>query len=281
MLQAPNHPEEPLKIEPAEPEIPQPKPVDTAPTLRAGARLTKRRMELGLSINQIADRIRIRTDYLAALEAMNVKLLPGKAYANAYLRSYAKALDLPVDEIAAQFQRECALTREDADPQLRNPESKPDRERPWLAAVALVIVAVVFVGWRAYIDSQPEPAAKTAKAPVTAPATAGEDANVAREVASDPFQEPFGLAAQAVYVKALSDQWLEVRGPDGTIFRSGVVKAGANIRLDAGAGWTLHARDGAAFEVYVNGNLVGLLGAAGAPVLGRRVDAIAAAALQG
>lgn len=48
----------------------------------------------------------------------------------------------------------------------------------------------------------------------------------------------------------------------------------------AGAGWTLHAPDGAAVEVYVNGNLVGLLGAAGAPVLGRRVDAIAAAALQ-
>jgi hypothetical protein len=36
----------------------------------------------------------------------------------------------------------------------------------------------------------------------------------------------------------------------------------------------LHARDGGAFEVYVNGALAGTLGPVGMPVLGRAIDEI-------
>jgi hypothetical protein len=36
----------------------------------------------------------------------------------------------------------------------------------------------------------------------------------------------------------------------------------------------VHARDGGAFEVIVDGTPAGLLGEAGKPVLGRRIDAL-------
>jgi len=45
-------------------------------------------------------------------------------------------------------------------------------------------------------------------------------------------------------------------------------------RPDPSAGWTLHARDGGAFEMYVNGVSAGLMGTAGMPVLGRSIDEI-------
>jgi hypothetical protein len=45
-------------------------------------------------------------------------------------------------------------------------------------------------------------------------------------------------------------------------------------RPDPSPGWTLHARDGGAFEVFINGQSAGLLGVAGMPVLGRQIDEI-------
>ena len=70
------------------------------PRLRAGAKLAQARELKGLSLDEIAKEIRVRRDYLEALEAMNVKLLPGKAYAVAFLKSYAKALGLDPEAIA-------------------------------------------------------------------------------------------------------------------------------------------------------------------------------------
>ena len=53
-----------------------------------------------------------------------------------------------------------------------------------------------------------------------------------------------------------------------------MLRAGDVYRPDPSPGWTLHARDGGAFELYVNGASAGLLGTAGMPVLGRSIDDI-------
>ena len=68
---------------------------------------------------------------------------------------------------------------------------------------------------------------------------------------------------------------VEARGPDGTVFLSQMLSAGEVYRPDASPGWTLHARDGGAFELYVDGVPAGLLGLEGQPVLGRQIDEIA------
>jgi hypothetical protein len=52
------------------------------------------------------------------------------------------------------------------------------------------------------------------------------------------------------------------------------LQPGDVYRPDPSPGWTLHARDGGAFELYVNGASAGLLGAEGMPVLGRSIDGI-------
>ena len=127
------------------------------PTWRAGRKLTEARQQLGLSIAEIADRIRVRREYLEALEDMNVKMLPGKAYALAFLRSYARTLGLDEKAIVEQFQEECALTREDATKPIRNPKSRPHPERPWLVAAAVLLGAVGFVGWRALQHEEARP----------------------------------------------------------------------------------------------------------------------------
>jgi transcriptional regulator with XRE-family HTH domain len=231
------------------------------PAWRAGRKLSEARRQLGLSLDEVADRIRVRREFLEALEDMNVKLLPGKAYALAFLRSYARELGVDEKAIVDQFQDECALTREDVQRQIRNPTSKPRRERPWVFAAALVLLAAGFVGWRAM--SQRE-GPQTADAPAVT-----QQADAAASTPAVPV-----LEQRVVEIRAVSEAWLEARGPDGTVFLSRTLQPGDVYRPDPSPGWTLHARDGGAFELYVNGASAGLLGTAGMPVLGRPIDGI-------
>lgn len=233
------------------------------PGMRAGPKLAEARRQLGLSIQEVAERIRVRREFLEALEAMNVKLLPGKAYALAFLRSYARALGVDEKQIVVQFQEECALSREDAEKQVRNPKSKPRQERPWLLAAGFGLVALGVVGWRAMETLGPEKAA---------PAVRAATATAPRPAA--PSAAAPAIEARVVEIRAVSQAWLEARGPDGTVFLSRTLEAGDVYRPDASPGWTLHARDGGAFEVFVNGAAAGLLGPAGQTVLGRKIDDI-------
>lgn len=248
----------------APPELP------AQPHMKAGARLRAAREALGLSLAQVAQELRIRSDYLAALESMNVNLIPGKAFARAYLRDYAKRLGLAPAETLAQYESECARLREDAEEPIRNPRSKPSRERPWFWALALALVCAAFIGFRALKDKDAEEAA--AAAATQAAAQASPSPAPAAEAA--PADDPWSV--KVVVLRATAPAWLEVRGSDGTIFLSRTLQAGESYRPDVGAGWTLHARDGGAFELLVNGVPAGLLGEAGAPVLGRQVDRIEA-----
>jgi cytoskeletal protein RodZ len=236
------------------------------PAWRAGRKLKEAREQQGLSVAEVADRIRVRREFLEALEDMNIKLLPGKAYAVAFLRSYARALGLDEKAIVDQFQAESALTREDIHKPIRNPTSKPGARRPWMAAAALGVAAVAFIGWRAMEAQHPAPAAPPAEAAATGGTSIGP--------AVPAPASANGVETRLVEIRALSEGWLEARGPDGTVFLSRTLEPGEVYRPDPSPGWTLHARDGGAFEVFINGQSAGLLGIAGMPVLGRQLDEI-------
>jgi transcriptional regulator with XRE-family HTH domain len=227
---------------------------------RAGRKLSEARLQRGWTLEEVADRIRVRKEFLEALEEMNVKLLPGRAYAMAFLRSYARELGIEEKAIVEQFQDECALSRDEALTPVRNGPSKRRQRPPWAAAVALVLITAAFVGWRA-LDAQPGSEAVIAN---SATSGAAESAATSMETAQ----------RRVVEIRALADAWLETRGPDGTVFLSRTLRAGDVYRPDPSPGWTVHARDGGAFELYVNGLSAGLLGAAGMPVLGRSIDEI-------
>lgn len=235
------------------------------PAWRAGRKLSEARRQRGWSLDEVAERIRVRREFLEALEEMNLKLLPGKAYALAFLRSYARELGVDEKAIIDQFQDECALTRDGAKPQMRTPSSKPRKERPWRVAAGLVILAALFVGWRALEmrpgqDTPAEPQVEAAPATTTQPAAATPATAVAE--------------GRVVEIRAVTEAWLEARGSDGTVFLSRTLQPGDVYTPDPSPGWTLHARDGGAFELYVDGASAGLLGTAGMPVLGRQIDEI-------
>ncbi|MEQ1617356.1 MAG: helix-turn-helix domain-containing protein [Terricaulis sp.] len=257
LQQTPSEPISGNEVAPTQVRAPQAVSVD--PGLRAGQKLAQARLQRGWSLDEVGERIRVRREFLEALEDMNIKLLPGKAYAIAFLKSYARELGLDEKAIVDQFQIESALVRQDAQKQLRNPASKPHRERPWMAAALLVGLAAAFVVWRA-LPSKPETQAQAEISPSgQSPSAITPNAETSRRV---------------VEIRAVADAWIEARGPDGTVFLSRTLRAGDVYRPDPSPGWTLHARDGGAFELYVDGVSAGALGAAGMPVLGRPIDGV-------
>ena len=69
-----------------------------------GSALREARLQFGLELEQVEEQTRISRHYLQALEEERFELLPGQAYAKAFLRSYADYLGLDAKAFADEYQ---------------------------------------------------------------------------------------------------------------------------------------------------------------------------------
>jgi cytoskeleton protein RodZ len=114
---------------------------------RAGADLREARERLGLSLHDVASNLRIRLPHLEALEEGRISLLPGNAYALAFVRTYAQALGLDPEEMVRRFKAEAAAFG--LPTELVFPVPMPERGLPAGAVVLLGLVLAVgaYAGW--------------------------------------------------------------------------------------------------------------------------------------
>lgn len=114
---------------------------------RAGADLREARERLGLSLQDVALSLRIRLPYLEALEEGRISLLPGNAYALAFVRTYAGALGLDAEEMVRRFRTEAAAFCRRTE--LVFPVPMPERGLPAGAVLLLGVVLAVgaYAGW--------------------------------------------------------------------------------------------------------------------------------------
>ena len=128
--------------------IPRPTETTGAEAARVGEELRDARIALGLSVEEISVRLRIRRPYLEALEEGRVRDLPGAAYAVGFVRAYATGLGLDADDMVRRFRdlSGSAVTRKT---KLVFPEPVPDRGMPAGAVVAVgaVIAIGAYVAW--------------------------------------------------------------------------------------------------------------------------------------
>src|SRR5512147_811486 len=105
-----------------------------------GASLAAARRARGLTIRDAEQLTCMRAKYLTALEEDRFEALPGRAYARAFLRTYATALELQADRFVAEF-----------DAQQPEPEEKepvPDfrPRQPIHLPVSIPVLAAVAIG---------------------------------------------------------------------------------------------------------------------------------------
>jgi cytoskeleton protein RodZ len=237
-------------------------------SLRMGQLLRRVRETLGLNIADISRKSLLRQDFLMWIERMEIGQIP-KGYLTPYLRAYCVELGLPDGEVIAQYTQECGAVSEvrNSAPVPKIGEiTQPKPKWPLMAAAAAVLVVVA--GGAIGVAQLVKPAEELAPAPaIVAVNGARHSLFEEKSAANRPLQTNLPLE-----LVAARQGWLEVRGADGTIFRSRVMAAGESYfpRLDAG--WTVSAKDGGAFEWRVGDFALGTLGPEGAAVFSVSVD---------
>ena len=245
------------------------------PIMRVGPGLARLREARGETLDEVSKVTRLRRDWLMAIEAMNVKLVPASVLNN-YLSAYARHLGLIPDDLIARFEQQCGAISEAEEQAIdTTPKDRLTREIKWasIAAAALLVVGGLSVfGLRALNPGGGDiiETAKVAASPVIAPSTISaplfDDAKLA---------ELDATAAPPLEIIALRKGWIEIRGADGTVFRERVMAEGETYRPRIGAGWTVNARDAGAFAWRIDGTEVAVFGADGTPVYAVSVDAAA------
>lgn len=109
--------------------------------LPVGEELRQTREEAGLDLVDVAAHLRIRSNFLAALEEGRPDALPGITYAIGYVRTYAGFLGLDPDSAVRRFKEEAAGLNSKT--QLVFPSPAPEGRVPGLA---LVLVAALLAG---------------------------------------------------------------------------------------------------------------------------------------
>jgi cytoskeleton protein RodZ len=227
---------------------------------RVGADLCAARERLGWNLPAVAAGLRIRLNYLEALEEGRISDLPGNAYALGFLRTYAGALGLDPDELTRRFRNEAAEVNRKT--QLEFPVPVPERGVPAGAVVLLGVVLAVgaYVGWYrlsgegrlpaeapapvpARLAPLAEQAVPPAPTPVPAPVAVAADvppvtppldvpavppSQAAAAMPPPPPAAPVAPAADQtrIMVRATADAWLLVRDKSGQVLLNRVLHAG-------------------------------------------------------
>jgi cytoskeleton protein RodZ len=112
--------------------------------MEIGKSLKEAREALKLSLEEVEEETKIRRKYLQALENEQYDVLPGKVYAKAFLKNYARFLNLNIEEImeAYDYSQATASPQEQEIPDNR-PEpqiSRKQKPRNWLYLTAVIVI---------------------------------------------------------------------------------------------------------------------------------------------
>lgn len=112
-----------------------------------GDELRRAREAAGLEISDVAAHLRIRSNFLTALEEGRPDALPGVTYAIGYVRTYSGFLGLDPDNAVRRFKEEAAGLN--SKPELIFPSPAPEGRVPGVAVmlVALMLAGGAYGGW--------------------------------------------------------------------------------------------------------------------------------------
>lgn len=163
---------------------------ETQSVLSPGVLLAKRREELGLSLERVAEQLKMTPRKVAAIESDNYEAVHGKAIYKGFVRAYAKVLKMDSDALIALIADEAPVVKQLTPVSRKATEPFAETRMPVLgqrgnpklilgAIVALVLlIGILLVQKMGWLPSIPTTIAKRAESvsastPVVVPATDG------------------------------------------------------------------------------------------------------------
>jgi cytoskeleton protein RodZ len=239
-----------------------------------GDTLRVAREEQGRTLEDAARTLRVRTDYLRALEDERFDVFGGDIYAKGFLRNYATELGLDPQPLLDTYRREVSHDDVHAT-QLVGGVAAPKAPRgappPWIAwlLVAVVVLAVLaFIGG-ALNGRSPQVASDEPAGPPPAPAPTdpaddeGEDAEGEGEGEPEPEPEEEATPEGVELLLALEENsWLQV-SIDGSVVLEQTVPAGETLPFEGTDEVTVRYGNAGGVRVQLNGEDLGAPGGRG------------------
>lgn len=234
---------------------------------RTGDRLRLAREAAGLSLADVATRTRITQRHLQAIEKSEFSELPGRTYVTGFARAYARAVDLPETEIAADIRRELDEDQYGARPiyeayEPTDPARLPTARLAWTLVIVAAVLVSAYGVWR-FLSVEPDEAlvaaqnrdadASEAPAAATAPAAAGKAAADGAVPADAP-----------VVLTGISEVWIGFDDANGKTENWRTLDPGETYQVPSAyiEQFTLRTSRPQALKVTVGGRDIGSLGAA-------------------
>jgi cytoskeleton protein RodZ len=252
-----------------------------APLETVGQDLRKARQRKGEDLAQISSVLKIRKDYLDALEESKFEAIPGRAYVIGFIRAYAQYLGLDPNECIDRVKREIA-GRGDGREGNVEVSSPLERKLPpggmWLAIFLLIAVLYgayylfVAVNRMASPTVAPVPARLAAqaglasKAPPPAAAPAAPSATGGQAAAPNAPPLPAGLkygtqnTGSRLTLVAHRPARVLIQGPNNTLLLNRLLQPGDSYLVPNMNGATLSTPDAGAVELILDGGSLGYAG---------------------
>lgn len=240
-----------------------------------GPFLEEARQRRGLSLKEAERSTRIRSRYLEGLERENPKVLPGRAYVQGFLRSYAEFLGLDVEELSRRFKRHHGERRppgEEREETAKSPEPRPGRRGAlatlFVAMLTLTLVLAAFYllrgGTLPFQDVSSGPGA-----PVERPAGGAEPDGPARTeepaptlAESPPEKGEGGGRLRATVLVRGAESWISVETESGVEY-TGIAQPGFSRSFESGEFVRIITGNAGAVELRLNGLEYGSMGESG------------------
>ena len=255
--------------------------------LSIGHLLRERRESLGLSIDDVVDKIKLARRQIVALEENDFMALPETAFLRGFVRSYARLLQMDERTLLSVLP-DAQVTQVRTEPlqteTLFPTEKTKNRQNVNLLLAALVIVLVImgFVFWQARVPHHaakvvqpdaslvtmpltlPEPVVESSGVPETPESGAsGElpksDVSAQMVPAALPAIKPV-VAASGAVLRLVFDKecWAEIKDKFGKTLSRQVNPAGTELNLEGEAPFTLVIGHAATVHLYYQGKPVDL-----------------------
>jgi len=218
-----------------------------------GERLRLARKDMIMSPACVARELKIQSNYVEAIEALDRDALPPIGYVLGYVRAYAGLVGLDPIQSVEDFKTDSQV-----------PENLGMRDRPhfvpkrqlrlpkgfFAATTVLACFGLVGIWYASKTDTHAS--ALTTVTTLTTPA--GLQA------------EPAAIDPERMLIKAVAPSWVEIKDKNQKTIISRILVVGESWEAHQDAGVTLSARDAGALELYIGEDLLGQLGPKGVSI---------------
>ena len=123
--------------------------------MKFGESLRKERELRGITLEEISEHTKVHTRFLEAIEQDDLSVLPAKAFAKGFLRSYARMVGLDEDQVITNFEY-CHHTmqpEEYSDTRTKYPSGSSRHRLPFFVFLLIItaLTAIIVLYYQGYL----------------------------------------------------------------------------------------------------------------------------------